>query len=63
MEHLLNILQGAVRALDLVPKARCYHIDGRGFATDAQRLRGDFQSIGRDMRMQLKRESANYRTR
>lgn len=63
MKHLINILEGAARALDFLPKSRRYIIDSRGFETDAQHLRNDFQSIGRNMRAQLKRESANYRTR
>jgi len=63
MEHLLNILRGAACAFDLVPKSRRYHVDNRGFATDAKRLRGDFLAVGRDMRVQLKRESTNYRAR
>jgi len=63
MEHLLNMLRGAATALELMPKPRHYHIDNRGFATDAKRMRGDFVAISRDMRIQLKRESANYRTR
>jgi hypothetical protein len=63
MEHLLNMLRGYATALELMPKTRRYHVDRHGFATDAQRLRDDFQAIGHDMRAQLKRESINYRTR
>lgn len=57
------MLRGYATALELMPKARRYHVDRHGFATDAQRLRDDFQAIGHDMRAQLKRESINYRTR
>jgi hypothetical protein len=34
-----------------------------GFAEDARNLCGDFAAVGRDMRKQLQRESADQRTR
>lgn len=63
MEHLLNLLQGAAKALEISPERRQYCIERKGFAQDAKRLRGDFAAVGRDLRTQLKRESPNYRTR
>jgi hypothetical protein len=63
MKHLLNLLNGAGNALVLYPERRAYHVDGHGFQTDMHRLRGDFKAVAHDLRVQLKRESANYRTR
>lgn len=63
MEHLVNILRGAARALELVPDARAYRVENRGGEVDARRLRGDFAALGRDLRTQLKHESTDYRTR
>lgn len=62
-EHLKNLLRGAAGALDIAPERRRYQLDQRGFATDAERLRGDFATVGRGLSKQLKRESANNRTR
>lgn len=63
MDHLLNLLRGAASAIVLLPKSRNYRVDSHGFDIDAQRLRGDFSVVGRGLRKQLKRESANYRAR
>lgn len=63
MEHLVNILRGAARALELVPATRSYHVENRGGEVDARRLRGDFAALGRGLRAQLKHESTDYRTR
>jgi hypothetical protein len=63
MKHLINLFSGVGSALELLPEARRYQVDRRGFSTDARRLRGDFETVARGLRKQLKRESANYRTR
>lgn len=62
-DHLKNLLRGAAGALDISPARRRYQLDQRGFATDAERLRGDFATVGRGLSKQLKRESANNRSR
>ncbi len=61
--HLKNWLQGASKVLDLMPEPRGYQLDQHGFATDAERLRGDFAIVGRGLNEQLKREPTNNRTR
>lgn len=63
VDHLKNLLRGASCALNIAPEKRLYQLDKRGFATDAERLRGDFATVGRGLSKQLKRESANNRTR
>jgi hypothetical protein len=63
VEHLKNLLRGAAGVLDISPEKRRYQIERRGFATDAERLHRDFATVGRDLRKQLKRESANHRKR
>lgn len=63
MKHLMNWLYGVGSVLELFPEHRRYHVDRNGFSTDARRLRGDFDAIARDLRMQLKHESANDRSR
>lgn len=64
IDHLKNLLHGAALVLDIAPAERLrYQIDQRGFETDAGRLRGDFATVGRGLSKQLKRESANHRTR
>lgn len=63
VDHLKNLLRGASSVLDIAPERRSYQLDKRGFDTDAKRLRSDFAAVGRGLSKQLKRESANYRTR
>jgi len=63
VDHLKNLFRGASSVLDIAPVKRGYQLDRRGFATDAERLRGDFETVGRGLSKQLKRESANNRTR
>lgn len=63
MKHLINLFLGVGSVVELFPAARRYQVDRRGFSTDARRLRGDFVTVARDLRKQLKHESANYRTR
>lgn len=63
VDHLKNLLRGASSVLDIAPDKRHYQLDRRGFAADAERLRGDFATVGRELSKQLKRESTNYRTR
>jgi len=63
VDHLKNLLRGASGVLDIAPEKRRYQLDQRGFATDAERLRGDFATVGRGLSKQLKRESTNNRTR
>lgn len=63
VDHLKNLLWGASGVLDIAPRRRRYQSDPRGFVTDADRLRGDFATVGRGLRKQLKRESSDYRTR
>ena len=55
MEHLLNVLRSASRALVLIPPARDYP-EYRGFEHDAQQMRGDWKQLGADMRVALKKE-------
>lgn len=63
MKHLLNWLYGAGSTLELLPESRRYRVNRQGFAADTRHLRGDFEIVARGLRRQLKRESANYRTR
>ena len=63
MKHLMNWLYGVGSALELLPEPRRYHVDRKGFSTDARRLRGDFETVARGLRKQLKHESANHRSR
>jgi len=63
MKHLINWFYGAGSVLELFPAPRHYHVDRRGFSTDARRLRGDFEVVARGVRKQLKHESANNRPR
>ena len=63
VDHLKNLLRGAFGVFDIALENRAYRLDQRGFATDAERLRGDFASVGRGLSKQLKRESTNHRTR
>jgi len=63
MKHLMNLFSGVGSVLELLPEPRRYHVDRRGFSTDARRLRGDFETVARGLRKHLKHESANYRTR
>lgn len=61
--HFENFLYGVGSVMDIAPPVRMYRLNNAGFAMDAARLRGDFASVGKDMRKQIKREQANYRTR
>ena len=63
MKYLMNFLFGVGNVLELFPESRHYNVDRKGFATDARRLRGDFKTIARGLRKQLKNESTNYRSR
>jgi hypothetical protein len=63
VDHLKNLLRGASSVMDIAPGKRSYQLDRRGFAKDAERLRGDFATVGRGLSKQLKRESTNHRTR
>jgi hypothetical protein len=63
MKHLINLFSGVGSVLELLPATRQYQVDRRGFSTDARRVRGDFETVARGLRKQLKHESANYRTR
>lgn len=56
-------MYGVGSVMDIAPPVRMYRLNNAGFAMDAARLRGDFASVGKDMRKQIKREQANYRTR
>ncbi len=61
---LRNLLRNATDALGDSLSSRTYEINHRGFATDAEKIRGDFSAVGRDMRKTLKREQqANNRAR
>lgn len=59
-DHLKNILRGLGEGLTIAPPSRGYRIDSRGFLTDARKLRGDFVSVGGDMRRVLKRDQQAY---
>jgi len=63
VDHLKNLLRGASSVLSVVPDGRRYQLERRGSATDAERLREDFATVGRGLRKQLRRESADYSTR
>ncbi len=63
MKHLLNWLNGFSGFMQPLASPRRYHIEARGFAQDARRLRGDFKVVGSGLRKQLKNESADYRAR
>jgi hypothetical protein len=59
MKLRTKILRDLAGVFDLSP--RHYRLDG--FAADARNLRGDFASIGRDLRKQLQREPPDQRAR
>lgn len=50
MEHLKNILAGLSSVLVLAPGSDYVQPQRGGFSRDAQRLRGDVQRVGADMR-------------
>jgi hypothetical protein len=61
MKHLTNLLDHLSGVFDLAP--RPYHLDRRGFATDARNLWGDYAAVAHDLRKQLACESPNKRAR
>ena len=63
MKYLMNFLYGVGNVLELFPESRRYNVDRKGFSTDARRLRGDFKTVARGLRKQLKNESADHRSR
>ena len=57
-EHLKNLLAGISDVLPSLANGREYP-KYQGFSVDAANMRGDWQSVGNDMRKALKKEKSS----
>jgi hypothetical protein len=62
MALVKNIFHGLGSVLELSPQPRRYRIELHGSWVDAQRLRGDFLHIGRDMARAVKSSDPGEKT-